>query len=654
MARKIRRMASVIDQHFSKDEINALERGSIDLEAISPALLVPFAARRLESARVIWLNVRWFLQHGIDVLDGKERHRVELWLIEEFGFAVIGDPSTWPARAIKQFHADRYGSTEGTTPHGGSGRSGIAGRFCAKGIGVTPLVGKDAAPGHAHGCATLEECVREAVYGEIIDAEFPFGAVPVIGILDTGLEFADPDAQTNHSRRARRGILIRQNVLRPAHAERAPLFHWTSANESQNRLSQQKDVMRTRAVVRCWLDGDFEVPAIKELIARIACQIAFGQVHRISSGGMFSSNVSITGALLDFGNAHALSDWSRAKLLDHAAGFGDEMITLCAIIRSLAFYLNKYASSNSRMASERELQNYAVECHRECFEQECLRLFNLSEPVARGEKLTEVLRAHFREQQQRCVRYRHGRVDGPSKVASDRPWLGDILASAGKCETYVARPCLLLLQSIDTCLKEAFKGTHDPGRFVAGAYMTARRYFLMRKEIDRGRLMDTIMVLLKRVMRSEHFSVQEIEAAVDRIVGKSRSHWRMLPTHLVVRAKKAFGSSCALICADLIRGGQCVWLEGVGCADRLYLFDHWLTDGLDELQSLQISNGRWQASVPMESILSWFSSSSEISEVVRMAPGGFDSYDASLSADEAALLMASGPLDWVCRKDELA
>src|SRR5690242_11540964 len=119
-------MTAVIAKYFSAPEIAALERGAVDLASISASLLVPFHAQRLDRARLAWLNVRWFLQQGIDVLNESTRRRAEAWLLDEFAYEatpVRGISSS----AFKAFYADRYGSTEGTTPHGGSGRSGIVG-----------------------------------------------------------------------------------------------------------------------------------------------------------------------------------------------------------------------------------------------------------------------------------------------------------------------------------------------------------------------------------------------------------------------------------------------------------------------------------------------------------------------------------------------
>ena len=115
-------MTAVIGEFFRSHEIAMLHRGIADLAQVSTSLLVPFTARRLMAAQVAWLNVRWFLQHGLDVTDATERERVERWLLAEFGYVVVDGAAPGAMGGSKIFHSDRYGSTEGTTPHGGGGR----------------------------------------------------------------------------------------------------------------------------------------------------------------------------------------------------------------------------------------------------------------------------------------------------------------------------------------------------------------------------------------------------------------------------------------------------------------------------------------------------------------------------------------------------
>jgi hypothetical protein len=82
--------------------------------------------------------------------------------------------------------ADRYGGA-GIGRNGGSGRNALVNGFLVKGVGRTPLVGQSTPLSHASGGAYLEECVREAIFSEVVSHDFPYGAVPALGILGTGL-----------------------------------------------------------------------------------------------------------------------------------------------------------------------------------------------------------------------------------------------------------------------------------------------------------------------------------------------------------------------------------------------------------------------------------------------------------------------------------
>lgn len=618
---------SVIDRFLHPPEVEQLHQGIADLGAISSALLVPFLAQRLLSTRVAWLNRRWFLGRGIDVTLASERARVEAWLVAEFGYIVPAASAVQPKMECKTFYADRYGSTEGTTPHGGSGRSGIAGRFSAKGIGTTPLVGKGAAPGHAHGCASLEECLREAVYSEVIGAEAPHGAVPTIAVLDIGIDFVDPDARIPSQRHSRRGLLIRPCVLRPAHAERAALFR--RADGAHEHLNQREDVARTRAIVHTWaqagLPSDVAVPA-NTLISRLAQQIAFAQVHRFTGGGVFSSNVSLLGEWLDFGNAHALPDWSHAKVLDHAAGFGAEHVTLRAICQSVAFYLRKYGGQNEPAdAIEAKLAKNAADAYGDAWSQECTALFLPAGTVANGSPLSRAVRAYFERQQLRRVRYQYGRaIEG---AHADAPWLGDevgMLASGAANEGTMSED----MRAIYTALQAACAGLHLK-RDLEDACRTAMRRLRQRPLLDRGELIDAIHRLLRQCARGAVIDAHAVEAALDDIIGQSRAHWPALPERFIVHAQKAFGSSSVLLCTDGRNGHSVIWLEGASLGHRLRLFDAWLEP--DSWNDLRQSRGTWSVGVIVSSFEEWLRSSSPSAQATRAAPGVFQWYGSAPS-----------------------
>src|SRR5579883_3138750 len=189
-------MATVTHRHFSPAEIARLESGLSLLHTWSEHLLVPFTAYRLRHAALVWINRPWFRRRGFDLDDAETHRRIESWLLDEFGFAVRreSDPEEAFTSERRTLFADRYGSTDGLTPHGGSGRVATIGCFQAKGVGQTPLVGQGGPAGHTHGCIALAECVREAIFAEISAAEFPCGAIPTIAIIDPGLSFSSPNS----------------------------------------------------------------------------------------------------------------------------------------------------------------------------------------------------------------------------------------------------------------------------------------------------------------------------------------------------------------------------------------------------------------------------------------------------------------------------
>lgn len=105
-----------------------------DLGLHGDELLIRFPVRDMPRATVLWLNTRWWLSQGWDILSPPVRREVETCLLERFG--VRSDLQS-QAPTVKYLEADRYGGSFGTKHHGGSGRCGVAGRFNAKGIGPT-------------------------------------------------------------------------------------------------------------------------------------------------------------------------------------------------------------------------------------------------------------------------------------------------------------------------------------------------------------------------------------------------------------------------------------------------------------------------------------------------------------------------------------
>lgn len=304
---------------------------------LSDQVCVPFEARKLHRATVVWINPRWLLAAGQDPLDDAARERAGQWLLAEFAYVVPRpeDDDRHVSAITKQFTADRYGETA-TAYHGGSGRAGSDQGYQVKGIGRTPLVGDDADWNHAHGCAWMEEAIREAVYSEIFAAEFPVGAVRTVAIIDTHLHAELVPGQLGE----RRALIVREDVIRLAHFQRAPHFF----RAGHYRSDQLADAARVRDAAR-WLAtqgaDDQGVPLpLGRLCRRVADQMAFGDVFRLTHGGFLSSNVAMDGSLLDFGSARALLDWRTAELSVGGVKAGHDSVYWLRVIESVAGQLD--------------------------------------------------------------------------------------------------------------------------------------------------------------------------------------------------------------------------------------------------------------------------------------------------------------------------
>ncbi|WP_197418245.1 hypothetical protein [Paucibacter sp. KCTC 42545] len=232
--------------------------------------------------------------------------------------------------------ADRYGGA-GIGKNGGSGRNAIVGGLQIKGVGRTPLVGASTRLAHASGGAYLEECVRETIYSLVVQHDFPYGAVPVRGIIDTGIDQLWPAGVVPAVER--RVLLIRELFLRPAHFERAIGF------ESLNQFEGQEDAARVMKMIRCAEDliGKNElIEVFDTLWRRWSHQLAYGFVHRLSHGNNTSSNISIDGRLVDFGAATALPSWERAATSYMPDPFNGRINAILTAMRSVYYYLARH------------------------------------------------------------------------------------------------------------------------------------------------------------------------------------------------------------------------------------------------------------------------------------------------------------------------
>jgi protein adenylyltransferase SelO-like protein len=293
---------------------------------------------RLEGARVLWINPRAQTEdpsyRALGDRAGYERH-----LLETCAFTIAGaGAGTSDTFGI----ADCYGGA-GIGTNGGSGRAVYVNGYHVKGVGRTPLVGLDNDASHSSGGAYLEECVRESIFAEIVNLEFPHGSVPTLAIIDTGREVI---WETEHGpKRERMCLLVRPMFLRPAHIERAVRY------KSGNEYGGAADAARVRATALAIERQVGGAAAMDDLLStcleRWAQQIAYSYVSRLSHGGVTSSNVAIDGRLVDFGAMTAVPTFGRYWVSSavHPTGLQhkDILSTVTGISSSMAFILGDVA-----------------------------------------------------------------------------------------------------------------------------------------------------------------------------------------------------------------------------------------------------------------------------------------------------------------------
>lgn len=324
---------------------------------------VPMTLESIPQARVLFQP---------DIHTSQDERSANGWRIA--ASAREGNAATGRIAAI----ADRYGGA-GIGRNGGSGRNAIVGDLQIKGVGRTPLVSPDTPLSHASGGAYLEECVREAIFSGIVAHDFPYGALPVLEIIDTGESQAWPaPIQPAIERRV---LLVRPICVRPAHFERAVAFDATGHREAKRDHARVRSIL-TRASSATGPEALVDI--FDGFWPKWAHQLAYGFVHRLSHGNDTSSNIALDGRLLDFGAASTLPSWACTA----SSYFHDPIATrfnvIAMAIRSIYYYLGRYlgwdAVRPERMAAAIAR---AAESFRQALVFEALRLSGLPDSMAR-------------------------------------------------------------------------------------------------------------------------------------------------------------------------------------------------------------------------------------------------------------------------------
>lgn len=268
------------------------------LNVLGPDSLVEFTAVRA-CGKVIWCNFELARQLGFEVPRSNQlTPEFEERLLTTLSFRAVSPTEDVESQETTTMYADRYGG-DGVSPGLGAGRAGFLpyGNLYVKGVGLTPLF-KDGDPDdfeHSHGAVHFDDCMLEALFGEVNENLFARGSARIVAIIDEGRNVTHPSGQQIPV-----ALVARTGVqLRPAHLLNRRLSRHGSRLETFIRIASA-----TGQLVTCHdKETGRDVPNIRETMLRIiddhARTAAEGFRWRMIHGALSSSNMEMSGAMLD-------------------------------------------------------------------------------------------------------------------------------------------------------------------------------------------------------------------------------------------------------------------------------------------------------------------------------------------------------------------
>jgi len=247
-------------------------------------------------------------------------------LLSAFSLRVPAPADHVQAGEIITMYADRYGG-DGLGPGLGAGRAGFLdiGNLYIKGVGFTPLFRHNDPNDfvHSHGGVHFEDCVSEAVFGEVNENLFTQGSSRVLAIIDQGLHVTEPSGRQRHI-----ALVVRAGAqLRPAHLLGRP------GRGSRSLIERFISITRAASQVVNWRNKStgVELPDVAATMLRVVDDHARTAAEafrwRIIHGAITSSNMEISGAMLDLPTQSAQPRTAPVWKLDYADSvYGTEHI----------------------------------------------------------------------------------------------------------------------------------------------------------------------------------------------------------------------------------------------------------------------------------------------------------------------------------------
>jgi hypothetical protein len=268
-----------------------LARVSPIIDTLGPLSFAEFQAYR-SPGTVLWCNFDLLRELGFAVPETNQlTPELNQQLLAEFSLrAVNGDDLN--GHELLTLYADKYGG-EGVSPALGAGRAGFLahGNLYVKGLGFTPLFRHNDAEDfvHSHGGVHLEDCLSEAVFGEVTHNLFTLGSNRIVAIIDQGKHVTEPSGRRRHIALAvRAGAQLRPGHLlaKRARGSRSSLETFVSITRATGQLATSSDVPDVSATMLRVIDDHAQTAADS---------FRWRMIH----GALSPSNMDISGAMLD-------------------------------------------------------------------------------------------------------------------------------------------------------------------------------------------------------------------------------------------------------------------------------------------------------------------------------------------------------------------
>ena len=293
---------------------------TVAFAALGEASFAEFPATRIPGT-VVWCNFELARELGFDVPRTNQlTPAFAEQLLEKLSLRALTPGEEIASDEVVRLYADRYGG-DGVTPALGAGRAGFLreANLYIKGLGFTPLFRHNDKDDfvHSHGGVHFDDCLSEAIFGEVDHNLFELGASRILAIIDQGKFVTEPSGRERPI-----ALAVRTGAqLRPGHllakrvrGARSPVEMFISITSATGQL-----------VVR----PDSGLPDLAATMLRIvddhARTAADSFRWRTIHGAISPSNMDMSGAMLDLPTQSTQPRTAPIFMLDYVeSGYGTE------------------------------------------------------------------------------------------------------------------------------------------------------------------------------------------------------------------------------------------------------------------------------------------------------------------------------------------